>query len=383
MEYDDLAHEPAAKSQKSEGHTTQERTGGNPKDSAHHQSEEHQNIVPIITKDTTLKPTQGPAQGPAGVSAPRPTPTSDKGSAKKSSKESTKESAKGSVKKSANKTTKEYSEKPGKDGSKTDGKKTDKESTKSNGRSPGGSSTKGASKTQPSPRKSQDGVLRPQHPLQRSGSKRSGHSKQATAEDANSDESTQGKESKPEPNGNKQHHVCKPFHEHTSPVSPSSDSQGNLGKLDPEPISAESEHTHGQGKKDPQHIGQNKVVAEVHPAGCDMHPDVKEEHLVTDNPRLGKMMAVYQKIEDKIKSKEDKEERAKRKQEEKEKKAREKKERREKRALEKQERKAQRARRREEAQATQTDTEWKTEDEPTIPAMPAAGAAPAPTHDHE
>ena len=216
--------------------------------------------MPIITKDTTLKPTQDPTQALAGVYAPRPTPTSDRESSNKSPGKSPKEPAQ------------EYSEKPGKV--------------------------------------------------------------------PDSDEIKQ------------LHHVCRPFHEHISPDSPNTDGQSHLRKVVPEPLASGPEDAHEKGKNDLQHTEHDTVVAEIHQADCDEHPDTKVEHLVADSPRLGKMMAVYQKIEAKQKqvkdkmtrSKEDKEKKAKDKQEAKEKKAREKKERKEKRALQRQERRAKRPR---------------------------------------
>ncbi|KAK8119446.1 uncharacterized protein PG998_004072 [Apiospora kogelbergensis] len=233
IEYDDLFHEPGAESQKPERHTT----GKSPKDLAHgtNRPGQQQTIVPIITKDTTLKPTQDPTQALAGVYAPRPTPTSDRESSNKSPGKSPKEPAQ------------EYSEKPGKE--------------------------------------------------------------------PDSDEIKQ------------LHHVCRPFHEHISPDSPNTDGQSHLRKVVPEPLASGPEDAHEKGKNDLQHTEHDTVVAKVHQADCDEHPDTKVEHLVADSPRLGKMMAVYQKIEAKQKqvkdkmtrSKEDKEKKAKDKQEAKEK----------------------------------------------------------------
>ncbi|KAK8080446.1 hypothetical protein PG997_008264 [Apiospora hydei] len=269
---------------------------------------------------------------PAGVFAPRPTPASDKETNKKPPKDSANDSAKKSIRKFSL----ERFEKP----SSSKGKNADKEPTKSGEQLPG-------------------------ELYVQAHSKASGHHKQPIAEDANSDESTQGKGPDPQPKNTRNHHVCEYFHEHSPEASQDAGSGKHICVLDPEPLADEPESTREKQKKDHGHAGHDEVVGVIHQADCEEHPEATEEHLVADNPRLGKMIAVYQKIEAKVgrseeekekraraksEAKEEKEQKERAKREAKEKKARERQERKEKRAQEKQERRAEREKQRRAAQ---------------------------------
>ncbi|KAK8042542.1 hypothetical protein PG994_013025 [Apiospora phragmitis] len=337
-----------------------------------------------VARPYTRSPTEADAKpyADAGrVFAPRPTPTSDKEEsnrkttkiyAKDPTKDSLNESVKDSTKDSANKPIRKFPleqfEKPSKDNSNVNGKKTDKETTKSNGRLPG------------------ESPLKPE-------SARLGLHTQPHAEDANSNESAQGKGPEPQPDDTNHLFACKYFHRHPAESSQDVESGGDVCVVDPEPFTDEPESTREKQKQDPEHAGRDEVIGVIHPANCEEHPEAKEEHLVCDNPRLGKMIAVYQKIEAKqqevmdkmTKKTEEKEQKARVKREAKEKKAREKQERREKRALEKQERKAEKAMKRQERQerrerqksrgsTTSMGSTTETYIPPAIPVPPAASA---------
>ncbi|KAK7956302.1 uncharacterized protein PG986_005524 [Apiospora aurea] len=358
IQYDDLSHEPAAKSQKQEGHSTQERTGGSTKGSAYNtnQPKQHQELLEDLVQEPTSKPAQSSTPMPAGVFAPRPTPASDKETNKKPSKDSGNDSTKKSTKDSGNDPTKksfrEFSlerfEKP----SSSKGKNADKEPTKSGEQLPGELHVQARSKAP-------------------------GHHKQPSAEDANSDKSTQGKGPDPQPKNTRNHHVCEYFHEHSPEASQDAGSEKHIFVLDPEPMADEPESTREKQKKDHEHAGHDEAIGVIHQADCEEHPEATEEHLVADNPRLGKMIAVYQKIEAKVgRSEEDKEKRAWAKseaKEEKEQKERAKREAKEKKALERQERKEKRA---QEKQERRAEREKQMRERRAAPGAQAAPGAP-------
>ena len=234
-----------------------------------------------------------------------------------------------------------------KDISNTNDKKTKKESTAGSGRLPGDSSTKDTTKAD------SNGPLASHISSLKSGLSRVGQYFNSSSGGADSEKSAQGNGPEAQPNDSKHSRVCNHLHGHPPGSSQDAESGGHVCVLDPEPMADESAATREKHNKVADHTGHDELIGVIHPADCEEHPDAKAEHLVADNPRLGRMIAVYQKIEakqkevmDKLsKSNEDKEqkERVKReKQEAKEKKAREKLERREKRARERQERVARR-----------------------------------------
>ncbi|KAK8060213.1 hypothetical protein PG996_010143 [Apiospora saccharicola] len=345
--------------------------------------------TPTSDKESSKKPTKDSLKDSAKASAKGHSKEYTKDSFKGSTKDSAKDSTKGSTEDSANdsimdtykKSAREVSlerfEKPSehssnangenpdkgltkttghlsgesstKDSSKTNGEKTENQSTGGSERFPGDSSTKDSTKAD-----SNGPLVSHISSLAKSGLTRVGHYFHASSGDADSEESIRGDGPEPRPNDKKHSRACKYSHGHPPGSSPDAVSEGHVCVLDPEPMTEESGATREKQKKVADHTGQDEVIGVIHPADCEEHPDAKAEHLVADNPRLGKMIAVYQKIEAKqkevmeklSKSEEDKErkERVKQeKQEAKEKKHRERHERREQRAREKQERAERRA----------------------------------------